>query len=179
MTVLRWGLSLGIASVCLAAAPRADVIDSSPSGFTVKIAVDINAAPQAVYQAIAHIGAWWSSSHTFSGSAANLSIDLTPGGCFCEKLPSGGGVKHMTVASADPGRRVLMHGGMGPMLSMAVTGAMDWALANVAGKTHLTLTYVVGGYAPGGVDAIAKPADGMLTEQVGRLKKFVETGKPD
>ena len=38
------------------------------------------------------------------------------------------------------------------------------------------LTYTVGGYAPGGVDAIAKPAGGMLTGQVQRLKRFVETG---
>ena len=43
-------------------------------------------------------------------------------------------------------------------------------------NTELTMTYDVGGYAKGG---LAAPVDMVLGEQVGRLKKYVETGKPE
>ena len=46
--------------------------------------------------------------------------------------------------------------------------------------TVLTVTYDVGGYAKGGLaEQWAKPVDGVIGEQVGRLKKQIETGRPD
>ena len=45
--------------------------------------------------------------------------------------------------------------------------------------TKLVVTYVVSGYQPGkGFEPLAAPVNQMLTEQVTRLKRFVETGKP-
>jgi len=155
---------------------RADVVDSSPGGFTVKIALQVSAPAMNVYRAIVdRIGAWWESSHTFSGSASNLTIDATPGGCFCETLPNGGGVRHMTVVYVDPGKLLRLNGGLGPMQDMAVTGSMTWKLTESAGKTTLEVTYKAGGYLPGGLDAFAKPVDAVLTTQVQRLKRFLET----
>ena len=53
-------------------------------------------------------------------------------------------------------------------------------LKDAAGKTDLVLTYDVGGYAKGGLaETLAAPVDKVLGEQVARLKKYVETGKPD
>lgn len=71
----------------------ADVIDTAPGGFSVKIVVDV-ASPQAdVYRALVErVGTWWSADHTWSGNNANLSIDAHPGGCWCERLANGGGV---------------------------------------------------------------------------------------
>ncbi|MDI1365107.1 MAG: ATPase, partial [bacterium] len=46
------------------------------------------------------------------------------------------------------------------------------------GETTLTLTYDVGGYLRGGLDKIAAPVDGVLGQQVLRLKRQVETGQP-
>jgi hypothetical protein len=40
------------------------------------------------------------------------------------------------------------------------------------------LIYAVGGYLPDGLSTWAAPADKMLTEQIGRLKRYVETGSP-
>jgi hypothetical protein len=39
--------------------------------------------------------------------------------------------------------------------------------------------YAVGGYRPGGLDAVAGPVDFVIGEALGRLKAFVETGNPD
>jgi uncharacterized protein YndB with AHSA1/START domain len=171
---------LSIGCVLLwASAARADVVDSSAGGFTAKMVVPIAAPAATVYRAIVdRVGIWWDSNHTWSGSAANLTIDATAGGCFCERLPNGGGVRHMTVVYVDPGKLLRLNGGLGPLQDMAVAGSMTFKLTESAGKTSLEVTYKVGGYAPGGLDAIAKPVDGVLTAQILRLKKFVETDAP-
>jgi uncharacterized protein YndB with AHSA1/START domain len=163
--------------VCLLVAPAAwaDVVDSTAGGFTVKVTVDIAAPSARVYQALTErIGSWWDSSHTFSGSAANLSIDARAGGCFCERLPSGGSVQHLTVIHADPGKLLRMSGGLGPLQDLAVTGVLQWKLTEAGGRTALEVTYKVAGYVPGaGVGALAAPVDAVLTDQVRRLAQFV------
>jgi len=162
-----------------ASSVRADVVDSSAGGFTVKTVVQISAPAATVYRAIIErVWAWWEPSHTFSGNASNLSIDATPGGCFCEKLPNGGGVRHMTVVYVDPGKLLRLTGGLGPLGELAVTGTMTLKLTEAAGKTAVEMTYRVGGYSPGGLDGVAKPVDGVLTTQLQRLKRFVETDAP-
>jgi len=171
---------LAVSCVLVLSSPaRADVVDSSPGGFTVKTVVQISAPAATVYRAIIErVWAWWESSHTFSGSASNLSIEATPGGCFCEKLPNGGGVRHMTVVYVDPGKLLRLSGGIGPLGEMAVTGAMSWKFSEAAGKTTLEVTYKVGGYLPGGFESLAKTVDTVLTTQLQRLKRFVETDAP-
>ncbi len=42
----------------------------------------------------------------------------------------------------------------------------------------MELTYSVGGFIDGGFDKMAPAVDGVLGEQLERLKRFVETGKP-
>ena len=58
------------------------------------------------------------------------------------------------------------------------SGHLVWSLAEKDGHTTLTQTYYVGGYYPGGLDKLAPAVDGVLTQQLGRLKLYVETGKP-
>lgn len=158
---------------------RAEVVDSSANGFTVKVALTIKAAPADVYQKLVHnIGDWWNSAHTFSGSAHNLSIDDKPMGCFCEKLPGGGGVRHLEVVMAAPGKSLVMTGALGPMQSLAVTGTMRIQFAATDGGTKFEMTYSTVGYLPSGMQTWAKPSDGMLTEQFTRLRNYIERGDP-
>jgi hypothetical protein len=177
--MIRWLRTTAMIAVMALCAPpvRADVTDSASNGFTVKIAVDVAAPAAKAYGSIVDVASWWDPEHTYSGKASNLSIDATPGGCFCEKLPNGG-VRHLTVVYADSGKVLRLSGGLGPMQDMAVSGSLNFALAESAGKTTIVLTYKVGGYLPGGVDAMAKPADAMLTGAMQRLKRFIDTGKP-
>jgi uncharacterized protein YndB with AHSA1/START domain len=167
-----------LASALMAGAARAEVTDKSAAGFEVTEKVTIAAPRAKVYAAILDPAAWWSSAHSWSGSAKNLSID-TEKGCFCEKLPHGY-VRHMTVVYVDGESTLRMFGSLGPFQRTGAARALAFVLKDNAGKTDLTLTYDVGGYAKGGLaETLAAPADGMLTETVGRLKKYVETGKPD
>jgi uncharacterized protein YndB with AHSA1/START domain len=157
---------------------HAEVADSSNVGFTVKAAFSIQAAPDDVYRKLLDIGQWWDSMHTYSRDAHNLSIEAKAGGCFCEKLPNAGGVRHMEVLYLAPGKALRMGGGLGPLQGIASTGSMTIALSPAPGGTKLELTYAVAGYLPAGINTLAAPVDSVLTAQFNRLKNFVERGDP-
>jgi uncharacterized protein YndB with AHSA1/START domain len=169
-----------LAMVCAIGPSRlpAEVVDSASGGFTVKQTLTIQAAPQEVYRRIFRVGDWWNPQHTFSGDAHNLSIDEKVAGCFCEKLPNGGGVKHMEVVYLAPGKAIVMHGTLGPLQSIAANGSMQIQLSAADGGTKLEVTYAVSGYLAAGMNTWAAPVDSVLKEQFTRLKSFVEHGDP-
>ena len=171
--------SVAIGAVLLSAMPvRAAVADSAANGFTVKLELNIQAPPQEVYRRVVHdAGDWWNSMHTFSGDAHNLSIDDKAMGCFCEKLPSGGSVRHMEVVYADPGKKLVFSGALGALQSIAATGSMTIQLAAAGEGTKLAVVYTVTGYVPAGMNTWAAPVDSVLTEQFTRLKSLIENGK--
>jgi len=171
-------LKLMLAAVfCMAASiMTAEVVDSASNGFTVKTTVNIKASPDAVYRQIIHVGDWWDPVHTFSGDAHNLSIEEKPMGCWCEKLPNQGGVRHMEVVFLSPGKRLVMIGGLGPLQAMATAGAMTLQLSPADGGTRLEVTYTVAGYSSSGLNTLAAPVDSVLGQQFGRLKNFIEKG---
>lgn len=166
-------------SVAHAAPARADVVDASSAGFSIRIALTVGVPPAALFQAIVgRIAAWWSPSHTFSGSSSNLTIDPRPGGCFCERLP-GGGVQHMIVTHVNAPGLLVLHGGLGPLGTLAVAGSMSFAVSpQPLSSSQVVLTYDVGGYAPKGLNSLAPVVDTVLTEQLQRLKNLVERGTP-
>jgi uncharacterized protein YndB with AHSA1/START domain len=166
------------AGLALAGAARAAVIDAQPWGFQVESKVEIAAPAPKVWTALGDIGGWWDSEHSWSGNAKNFSLELKPGGCLCETLPDGGGVRHMTVVFVAPGKRVILDGTLGPLMFSGAAGHMVWSLAEKDGVTSLTQDYYVGGYFPGGFDKLAPAVDEVAGAQLVRLKAFVETGKP-
>ncbi len=158
---------------------QADVADSAPDGFTIKVANVIHAGPDAIYNRLVHnIGDWWSPEHTFSGDAHNLSIDDKAMGCFCEKLPNGGGARYAEIIMVMPGKMLVLSGALGPLQRLAVTGTLSFVILPMHDSSRLEVTYSVGGYLPGGLNVWAAPVDKALTEQVNRLKSYVETGSP-
>jgi len=151
----------------------------TPNGFLVQFEVSVNAPPAKVYEAlVGQIGSWWNPEHTYSGDAKNLSIDARPGGCFCEKLPNGGGIEHLRVVYVAPPQVVRFSGALGPLQASGVAGSMTWKLTGGLDNTRLELSYSVGGFIPGGFEKMAPAVEAMLHEQFDRLKLFVETGKP-
>ena len=172
---------VGVLALACAIAPQwlaADVVDSSANGFTVKETIDIQAPPQAVYARIFRVSDWWSSAHSFSQDAHNLSIEEKVGGCFCEKLPGGGAAKHMEVVYISPSKAIVLHGTLGPLQSLGASGSMRIQLTPADGGTKVEVTYAVGGYVAAGLNAWAAPVDGVLKEQFTRLKNAIEKGDP-
>ncbi len=166
-----------VASLAIVGVARAEVADVSPQGFEIRHSVEIAAPAAKVWEALVRPGRWWNSEHSWSGDSRNLTLDARPGGCWCEALP-GGGARHMTVVYVAPDKEMRLEGGLGPFQFTGASGHMVWALAEKDGKTTLTWTYDVGGYVKGGIDKLAAPVDGVLGQQIGRFKRYVETGKP-
>ena len=173
-------VTLPIFCAMLAAPMRGEVIESTAAGFLVRNTAAINAPPAKVYAALTDgVGGWWDPAHTFSHNARNLSLDAKPGGCFCERLPDGGGVQHMSVVFASPGKLLRLSGAIGPLQEAALAGTMTWNLLQAGGGTTVELNYTVGGFRAGGFRDMPTVVDGVLRGQLARLKAFIETGRPD
>jgi uncharacterized protein YndB with AHSA1/START domain len=161
------------------ASASAAVADSAANGFTVKLTLAIQAPPEEVFRRlIRNVGEWWDSEHTFSGDSHNLSIEERPMGCFCEKLPAGGGVRHMEVVNFVPGKKLVMIGGLGPLQGMASTGTLTILLAPSGKSTNVDVTYTVGGYVAGGLNTLAAPVDAVITQQFTRFRNYIERSDP-
>jgi hypothetical protein len=176
MRRLIWALAVLLS---LAAVASAEVKDSGAGGFTIVHSFTVKGAPDEVYRKIAAVGNWWSSDHTYSGDAHNLTLDAKAGGCWCEKLPkSGGSAAHMQVATAWPGTLLVMTGGLGPLQSMGAFGAMTFKLTAVGNETKVDFMYVASGYFAQGMNAIAPAVDNVLMDGMKRLQSYLETGSP-
>jgi uncharacterized protein YndB with AHSA1/START domain len=172
--------ALAILLAILAAPVRGEVVEATVAGFLVRNTAAINAPSAKVYTSLTDgVGGWWDPAHTFSHDARNLSLEAKPGGCFCERLPDGGGVQHMRVIYASPGKLLRLTGAIGPLQEAALVGTMTWNLSPAAGGTTVELTYTVGGFRAGGFRDISTVVDGVLRGQLVRLKALVETGRPD
>lgn len=164
-----------ILALTLAALPaRAEIVDVGPSGMEIKHSFKIAAAPQKVWDVLVQPARWWSSDHTFSGSAANLSLEPKAGGCWCETLPNGGSVQHLTVGFFAPPKSLVLRGSLGPLYNLAADGALAWTLAANGAETEVTLTFRAGGYIRDGFAKWSDPVDKVLGEQASRLKKVLE-----
>ena len=175
---MRVRFSVAVVLAVAALGASASVVQVTSNGFLIRHEVIVNAQPAKVYESLVGVGSWWNPDHTYSHDARNLSIDPRPGGCFCERLRGGGGIEHMRVVYVAPGELMRMTGALGPFQQSGLAGSLTWKLASATGGTNLTLTYSIGGYMEGGFEKLAPAADGMLGEQVQRLKLFVETGNP-
>ncbi len=159
----------------IATPARAEVVSSDDHGFEVRHVVPVVIPQAAAFEAFTQMQRWWSADHTYSGDAANLSLSLTPGGCFCEKLPGGGGVEHLRVSHVAPGERLVLTGALGPLIHEAVAGVMDVTVERSAGGARLTLNYRTAGFANGGAAKLAPMVDQMLGDQLARYRKFAAT----
>ena len=156
----------------LAAPASAEVVSAGPNGFHIRQSAPMVVPPPAAFTAFGRVGSWWSGGHTYSGKATNLSMALSPGGCFCERLDAGGGIEHMRVSYVDPGKRVVLTGSLGPLLYEATAGVMDVQFERIAGGTKVTMDYRVAGFANGGAEKMAPLVDGVLAEQFKRYREF-------
>ena len=185
MVALRRVLTVCLIGVMACTVPaRADIIAQTAQGFVSRNVVVVAGSPAAVWKRLVTPSVWWSADHTFSGDAANLSLDPMPGGCFCERLPGEavpvkgakpdiaarsalrGGVEHMHVVYAERGKALRMTGALGPLQSEAVNATLTVTLKPVDGGTRIIFEYVVGGYMRYPADKIVPAIDTVLGNQL-------------
>ncbi|MFN4019463.1 MAG: SRPBCC family protein [Erythrobacter sp.] len=158
----------------------AEVTGSGPDSFVSRHEVVVKASPKDVWLALISPAAWWTSEHTWSGEAANLTLTPQAGGCFCEKIPEvdepgrftlEGSVEHMRVIQAYPERALRMRGALGPLQSEPVTGILTIAISEVEQGTRIVWEYNVGGPMRYELPVIARAVDGVMGQQIASLAK--------
>jgi hypothetical protein len=159
----------------IASPAAAEVVSAGSNGFHVRESVRLVVPQQVAYDAFAKIGSWWNKDHTYSGSSANLSLATMPGGCFCERVPEGGGIEHMRVTYVKPGERVVLTGSLGPLLFEATSGVMDVQFKRIAGGAEVVMDYKAAGFASADAQKFAPLVDQVLAEQMKRLREFART----
>lgn len=163
-----------LAASLMGGSAAAEVQSAGAGGFEVRQTVHVAATADKAFAALLQPARWWSSEHTFSGNAANLTLDARAGGCWCESLPQGGSVEHLHVIYVAPGKVLRLRGALGPFQGLAVDGVMTWSVKPGASGTDISLSYAIGGYAKDGFENLAKGADHVLGEQIERLRKLID-----
>lgn len=163
-------LLLPLMCVLLPTTARATVLASGPGGFVLREEASFPGTPEAAWARLVQPARWWSADHTYSGDAANLTLALSPGGCWCETLPGGGFVRHMEVLFASPAKLLRLSGGLGPLQAMGAAGVLSFTLkADGPAATRIVVEYAVSGYAADGFEKLAVGVDQVLAAQVQRL----------
>ena len=150
-----------IIACALTGGTAAKVVETGQSGFAVAFEADVKLVPADAYAKFLEIGQWWSSDHSYSGDAKNMTITTTPGGCWCEAVP-GGFVRHLEVVNVQPGAMLVLNGGLGPLQMMGVAGSMVVTFEAKDGGTHVALRYSVGGFDPGNFSQLSGAVDGVI-----------------
>ena len=87
-------------------------------------------------------------------------------------------MKHGEVVTAMPGQALRLSAPLGPLQGEGVSAALTFTLkATADGGTEVVETFNVGGARPE-IVGYAAGIDGVVGEQLGRLKAFIETGAP-
>jgi uncharacterized protein YndB with AHSA1/START domain len=174
---MRW--MLPVAMLACGTSAVAGVVGKSDAGFATAGTVVVTRAPEQVWASLVEPRRWWNPEHSWSGKAANLSLEPRAGGCFCEALPGGGSVEHMRVVYADPGHQLRMRGALGPLQGEGLSATLTVTLEPAGQGTKISWSYKVGGYTDLSIAEIAPAVDNVVTEQFQRLRTLVDKGSPD
>jgi hypothetical protein len=151
-----------------AASANAEVIAASSDHYTLRHEAVSALAPAALWNRLVHPETWWSPAHSYSGDAANLSLDLSAGGLWQEEW-DGGSVTHGTVIYVNPGEQLRLEAPFGPLQSMAVN--VVWTITVLPDGTGSRVIFdeVANGSDASNLDKIAGAVDGVKAEAMQRL----------
>lgn len=179
---LRPTLIFAGAALAAAVPAQAEVVEADDNHFITRNEAVVEADAKSTWLALISPARWWSSEHTWSADAANLTLMPQAGGCFCERIPEvqdnnritlEGSVEHMRVIQAYPEVALRMQGALGPLQSEPVTGILTIALSEVEEGTRIVWEYNVGGSMRYPVPVISTAVDGVMTLQLTRLSEML------
>lgn len=107
----------------------AEPVVSTPQAVTITIERNSATIPDALFALMASPDRWWSDDHTWSGDAANMTLDARAGGCWCEIVAGGPSVEHGRVLNFDRRRRtIVFDASLGPLQTEAIAARLQWQI---------------------------------------------------
>lgn len=168
---MRRLIFLSCALAALATAPAGtQVVSASPNAFHLKHSEPLVATKAQAWDLLRQPSLWWNGEHSYSADAANFYLDLKPGGCFCERMPDGGFVEHMRVLSYSPGEEIVLEGMLGPLRTIPATGVLVFKLEDEGRNSRIQADFKVVGFPEGDGATWARAVDGVIVEQMQRLR---------
>lgn len=163
----------------LASSASAEVSEAAGDHFLIGFSARVEAPSAKVYVALSEVARWWSAEHTWSGTAANLSLKPEAGGCFCERWADGS-AEHGRVVMAIKNEMLRLDAALGPLQESALDAVLTFSLKPMEDDTtRLDVDYRVNGSSASGLDRIAPVVDNVLAAQIDRLLRYIDTGKAD
>jgi uncharacterized protein YndB with AHSA1/START domain len=162
--------SATLAVLLFSPAALAEVKTSAPDALLTEHRAEVAMTKEALWSRLIRPELWWSADHTYSHSAANLSLKPVAGGCWCESW-KGGTVEHGRVIAVLPNQLLRLDTALGPLQELGVKGALTFQIidAKTPGRILVTMTYRVVGSSASRLDAMAVAVDGVLGEQLDHL----------
>ncbi len=150
----------------------ADIVSSSPSHYELSLQMRSSLSPEEMWARLIQPAEWWSPNHTYSGDAANLSLDPRAGGLWREDW-TGGSVTHGDVLLVIEGEQLRLNAPFGPLQGMGVN--VVWTITvgeGPAGGSVVTFDEVATGGPASRLDEIAPAVDAVKAEALQRLTLY-------
>lgn len=152
-------------------AAQAEVVTATKDHFTLKLEAESDLSPEDVWTRLIVPADWWQGDHSYSGDAANLSLDPVAGGVWREDW-DGGSVWHGTVLQAKPNKVLSLSAPFGPLQGLAVQSVWTITLTpNETGGTHIRFDHVTNGTEASNLDELAPAVDFVKSEALKRLAR--------
>jgi uncharacterized protein YndB with AHSA1/START domain len=169
---------LTVALLVGCAAPAdAEVVKRATEGFIIRHEGVVKGSPAATWAALTDWGGWWPASHSYSGDAANLTLEVEPDGELEEVWP-GGQVLHGSVVAALPDRLLRMNAPFGPLQALPVNAVLEFTLAPVGTGTRVGMVFHVAGPSSVNAGRYADAVDKVFAEAFPRLLAHTARPKP-
>lgn len=179
---VAFATGFALLTALMAAPARAEVTANTPQGIAVSHETHVAAAPMAVWRRLGEPASWWNGDHTWSGAAANLSLDTRIGGCFCEAMTGDdgvpGGVRHGTVIHSVPGRLLRLMAVLGPLQSEPLQGTLSVAITPDGTGSKVRFDYLLGGFARTDLTQASGPIDRVIGGALQGLARSFDPAAP-
>ena len=171
----RLAALLATAALAVAAPASAEVVSRTADGFVLRFQSGMDTTPEDMIGTVGELPKWWDGAHTYTGDNDNLSLDFTPGGCWCETLADGTQFHHAEVVSITDDT-VVFNAPLGPLNGKATKAEMTFHIGG-EGETAgwlVSIDFVVEGP---GLGAMADGVNGVMEQAFGRFVHHLHYGE--
>lgn len=159
---------LFISCALFSGAATADIVSSGSDHYVLRHEASSELAPEALWERLVNVASWWHPDHTYSGDAANLSLDASAGGSWREDWDDGS-VIHGQVLYANPPNKLRLEAPFGPLQGMAVNVVWSISIQPSESGSLVMFDEIATGSGVSGLEQLAPAVDGVKQEALERL----------